>query len=41
MTKTYRYDFADGYTCWTTGKMDKTQYKWEVLRHGKAIITVA
>ena len=35
--KTYHYIFKDGYECWTTGKMDKTSFKWEVVRHGKLV----
>ena len=36
--KTYFYAFADGYFCYTAGKMDRTELKWETTRHGKLIV---
>ncbi len=35
--KTYFYAFADGYFCYTKGKMDKTELKWETTKHGKLV----
>lgn len=35
--KTYKYIFADGYFCYTCGKMDRIELKHETVRHGKVI----
>jgi hypothetical protein len=35
--KTYKYIFADGYFCYTCGKMDRIELKHEIIRHGKVI----
>ena len=34
---TYKYTFADGYFCYTAGKLDRTSLKHEVIKHGKVI----
>ena len=30
------YTFADGYKAWYSG-MDKTEKKWEIIKHGKIV----
>lgn len=40
--KTYKYIFADGYFCYTSGKFDRLSLKHEILKHGKVIsMTIA
>ena len=36
--RTYYYEFADGYYCYTVGKMAKCEVAWEIRRHGKLVI---
>lgn len=38
--KTYKYTFADGYTCWTCGKMSKIDLAHEKRAHGNLISMV-
>lgn len=35
---TWYYEFADGYFCWITGKMDKGEKAWEIRKHGKILV---
>lgn len=38
--KTYKYTFADGYVCWTIGKLSKVDLRNETIAHGKLISMV-
>ena len=38
MTKTYFYQFADGYFCYSTGKMTKAEILWEKRQHGTLVV---
>ena len=35
--KNYEYTFADGYYCYTVGKMTRLELSHEVVKHGKVI----
>ena len=35
--RTYYYEFADGYYCYTVGQMSKTELAWEKQRHGAVV----
>lgn len=35
---TWYYEFADGYFCWTSGKMDRASKMWEIRNHGKLVV---
>lgn len=35
--KVWFYRFVDGYTCWTVGKMSRSDIKWEETTHGKLV----
>ena len=36
--RTYYYEFADGYRCFTSGRMSKNEKAWEILRHGALVV---
>lgn len=38
--KTYKYTFADGYTCWTCGKLSKIDLANEKRAHGNLVSMV-
>jgi hypothetical protein len=38
MMKSMYYRFADGYECWTTGKLTGTERKWAIVKHGKILV---
>ena len=38
MLYTYYYEFTDGYSCLTFGKMDRCQLKHEIYNHGNLVI---
>lgn len=36
--RTFYYEFADGYYCYTVGRMSRSDVAWEVRKHGKLLV---
>jgi hypothetical protein len=35
--RTFYYEFTDGYFCFSSGRMSKSDLAWETRKHGKVI----
>lgn len=36
--RTFYYEFTDGYICFTSGRMTKSDKAWEEHKHGKIVV---